>query len=61
MNIRRYKRGNERGNKIQNIIVVWEKGNVNGFKSKEAALLYIENVCKKTAPEMKYSVYSTSY
>jgi hypothetical protein len=37
-------------------MVVWEKGKVEGFKSKEAALLYIEHVCKKTAPEMEYLV-----
>jgi hypothetical protein len=39
-----------------NISVVWEQGNVKGFNSKEAAQLYIERVCKKTAPELEYSV-----
>jgi len=44
------------GNEIKEIIVHWEQGNVKGFKSKEAALRYIEHVCRKTAPEMEYSV-----
>jgi len=44
------------GNEIKDIIVQLEQGNVKGFKSEEAALLYIEHVCKKTAPDMEYSV-----
>lgn len=50
---------NNHGSEKINISVVWEKGNVNGFKSKEAALRYIEHVCKKTAPEIEYSVSCT--
>jgi len=54
MNMKNHK--NNDGNEIKNISVVWENGNVKGFNSFEAALLYIERVCKKTAPEMEYSV-----
>jgi len=49
-------RGSKQKNENRNISVVWEKGNVKGFTSKEAALLYIEHVCKKIAPEMEYSI-----
>ena len=49
-------RKNNDGNEIKNISVVWENGNVKGFNSCEAALLYIERICKKTAPEIEYSV-----
>lgn len=44
-------------NKIQDIVVKWEQGTVKGFKSKEDALRYIDHVCKKTAPDMEYSVF----
>lgn len=43
-------------NKIQDIVVEWEQGTVKGFKSKEDAWRYIDHVCKKTAPDMEYSV-----
>ncbi len=38
---------------IGNIVV---KLTVKGFRSKEEAERFINNVCKKTAPEMEYSV-----
>jgi|GEM_PF-2311832 len=44
------------GNEIQDIVVEWKHGTVKGFRSKEDAVRYINQVCKKTAPDMEYSV-----
>ena len=44
-------------NEIKDIVVEWKHGNVKGFKSKEDAWRYIDHICKKTAPDMDYSVY----
>ncbi|MCE8423323.1 MAG: hypothetical protein J5U17_03755 [Candidatus Methanoperedens sp.] len=41
---------------IHDIIVEWEQGMVKGFRSKEEAERFINHVCKKTAPDIEYSV-----
>ena len=43
-------------NEIKDIVVEWKHGTAKGFKSKEDAWRYIDQICKKTAPDMEYSV-----
>jgi hypothetical protein len=38
------------------IVVEWKYGAVKGFGSREEAQRFINNVCKRTAPDMEYSV-----
>jgi hypothetical protein len=47
-----------KGNNIKKkkIVVVWKYGGVKGFGSTEDAERFINMVCKKTAPDLKYSV-----
>lgn len=40
------------------IAVEWNGGKVKGFRSKEDAERFISRVCKKMAPDFKYSIYS---
>ena len=40
------------------ITVEWNGGIAKGFRSKEEAERFISRICKKTAPEIKYSIYS---
>ena len=40
------------------IVVEWNGGAVKGFRSKEDAERFIYRVCKKMAPDFKYSIYS---
>jgi hypothetical protein len=40
------------------ITVEWNGGIERGFRSKEEAERFISHVCKKTAPDFKYSIYS---
>ena len=40
------------------IAVEWNGGTVKGFRSKEDAERYTSHICKKTAPDFKYSIYS---
>jgi hypothetical protein len=42
---------------IKDITVEWEGGVVRGFRSIAEAERYIRNVCKRIAPEGKYSIY----
>jgi hypothetical protein len=42
---------------IKDISVEWNGGKVRGFKSKQEAERFIKSICKKTAPNLKYSVY----
>ena len=51
------KNGYEKDNTgIMDIVVEWKYGTVKGFGSKEEAERFINNVCKRTAPDMEYSV-----
>lgn len=43
---------------IRDIVVKWDYGAMNGFRSKEDAERYINLVCKKAAPNMDYSISS---
>lgn len=45
-------------NEDVSIAVEWNGGTVKGFRSKEDAERYISKVCKKMAPDFKYSIYS---
>lgn len=54
---------NARKNRFRNeeiemdeIVVEWEQGIAKGFRSKEEAERFINHVCKKTAPDMDFSV-----
>ena len=40
------------------ITVEWKGGMAKGFRSREEAERFISRVCKKTAPDIKYSIYS---
>ncbi len=42
---------------IKDITVEWYGGKVRGFKSKQEAEQFIKRICKKTAPNLKYSIY----
>ncbi|VVB91750.1 Uncharacterised protein [uncultured archaeon] len=42
---------------IKDISVEWNGGKVSGFKSKQEAERFINRICKKTAPNLKYSIY----
>ncbi len=42
---------------IKDITVEWEGGVVRGFTSIAEAERYIKNVCKRIAPDRKYSIY----
>lgn len=42
---------------IKDITVEWYGGIVRGFRSKYEAERFIKRICKKTAPNLKYSVY----
>jgi len=46
------------GNNIEKkkIVVEWKYGCVKGFGSTEEAERFINQVCKKTAPDLEYSV-----
>jgi hypothetical protein len=41
---------------MRDIVVEWKNGIVKGFKSIEEAERYINNVCKKAAPDMDFSI-----
>ncbi len=41
--------------------VAWNGGEENGFASEKEAERYIENVCKKVAPELEYAVKEDSF
>jgi len=43
---------------MQDIVVEWKNGTVKGFRSIEEAERYINQVCKKAAPDMDYSIFS---
>ncbi len=40
------------------ITVEWDKGRVTGFASKKDAQRFIERICRKTAPDIDYNIYS---
>ncbi|WP_096206690.1 hypothetical protein [Candidatus Methanoperedens nitratireducens] len=42
---------------IKDISVEWNGGKVRGFRSKQEAERFINRICKKTAPNIKYSIY----
>ena len=42
------------------VIVEWDKGMATGFASKQEAERFIKHVCRKTAPDLDYSIYSVN-
>ncbi len=40
------------------LIVEWNGGMATGFTSKKEAERFIKHVCRKTAPDLNYSIYS---
>ncbi len=40
------------------LIVEWNGGMATGFTTKKEAERFIKHVCRKTAPELNYSIYS---
>ncbi len=44
-------------NTIKDITVEWDGGVVRGFRSTLDAERFIKNICKKRAPNLKYSIY----
>ncbi len=42
---------------IKDIAVEWKSGKVRGFRSIDEAKRYIKHVCRKAAPNLKYSIY----
>jgi hypothetical protein len=40
------------------VIVEWESGTATGFASRQEAERFIEHICRKTAPNLDYSIYS---
>jgi hypothetical protein len=43
---------------IKDISVEWNGGKVRGFGSKQEAERFIKRICKKNAPNLKYSIYT---
>ncbi len=44
-------------NTIKDITVEWDGGVVRGFRSTRDAERFIKSICKKRAPDIKYSIY----
>ena len=44
-------------NTIKDITVEWDGGAVRGFRSTSDAERFIKTICKKRAPNLKYSIY----
>ncbi len=42
---------------IKDIVVEWNGGKAGGFRSMGEAERFIKNVCRKTAPNLKYYIY----
>ena len=47
-------------NTTKGVIVEWDKGMATGFASKKEAERFIKHVCRKTAPNLDYSIYSVT-
>ena len=47
----------KKDNIIKDITVEWNGGVVRGFRSTRDAERFIKNICKKRAPNHKYSIY----
>lgn len=47
----------EKKTRIEDIAVEWNGGIVRGFVSVNDAERFIKKVCRKTAPNVKYSIY----
>lgn len=45
---------------MKGVIVEWDNGMATGFASKKEAERFIKHVCRKTAPDLDYSIYSIS-
>ena len=45
-------------NNTAGVIVEWDSGSATGFASKQEAERFIKHICKKTAPNLDYSIYS---
>lgn len=46
------------GNITAGVIVEWDTGKATGFASKQEAERFVEHVCRKTAPNFDYNIYS---
>ena len=42
------------------VIVEWKTGKATGFASKQEAERFVKHICRKTAPNLDYSIYSIS-
>ena len=40
------------------VIVEWKTGKATGFASKQEAERFVKHICRKTAPNLDYSIYS---
>ncbi len=47
-----------RRNTTARVIVEWDTGKATGFASKKEAERFIKYICRKTAPNLDYSIYS---
>jgi len=45
-------------NTTPGVIVEWNNGMAAGFASKKEAERFIKHICRKTAPDFDYSIYS---
>ncbi len=45
-------------NTTPGVIVEWDRGMATGFASKKEAERFIKHVCRKTAPNLNYNIYS---
>ncbi|MGZ7069016.1 MAG: hypothetical protein ACXVHT_11985 [Methanobacterium sp.] len=43
---------------IKDISVEWNGGKIKGFGTKQEAERFIKCICKKTAPNLKYRIYT---
>ena len=47
-------------NTTKGVIVEWDKGMATGFASKKEAERFIKHICRRTAPDLDYSIYSVT-
>jgi hypothetical protein len=45
-------------NTTAGVIVEWDTGTATGFASKQEAERFIKHICRKTAPNLDYNIYS---
>lgn len=45
-------------NTTAGVIVEWNTGKATGFASKQEAERFVKRICRKTAPNFDYNIYS---